>query len=50
MVEKEKDSLSINLKDYLDLVDWGGKPIVASPRISPGWGQAGSPFDFDIYV
>lgn len=27
MAEKEKDSLPIKLKDYLELVDWGGKEI-----------------------
>jgi len=32
MTEKEEDSLPINLKDYLELVDWGGREVKHSKR------------------
>ena len=32
MAEKEKDSLPINLKDYLELVDWGGREVKCNKR------------------
>ena len=32
MAEKENDSLPINLKDYLELVDWGGREIKCNQR------------------
>jgi len=32
MAEKEKDSLPINLKDYLELVDWGGREVKCHKR------------------
>jgi putative transposase len=32
LAEKERDWLSINLKDYLELVDWGGREIKHNKR------------------
>jgi len=32
MAEKEKSSLPINLKDYLELVDWGGREVKCHKR------------------
>jgi len=32
MAEKENDSLPINLNDYLELVDWGGREVKHSKR------------------
>jgi len=32
MAEKEEDSLPVNLKDYLELVDWGGREVKHNKR------------------